>query len=47
VRWQITPAQFDKWNTTKDKVKKEAVMTTMWKMEKLDIKKLQTAFDNT
>jgi predicted 3-demethylubiquinone-9 3-methyltransferase (glyoxalase superfamily) len=45
VRWQITPAQFDKWNTTKNEKKKEAVMQAMWSMVKLDMKKLQAAFD--
>jgi predicted 3-demethylubiquinone-9 3-methyltransferase (glyoxalase superfamily) len=45
VRWQITPADFDKWNTSKNKNKKEAVMTAMWSMVKLDIKKLRAAFD--
>jgi predicted 3-demethylubiquinone-9 3-methyltransferase (glyoxalase superfamily) len=46
VRWQIAPANFDKWNTTKNKAKKEAMMVQMWKMKKLDIKKLKAAFDN-
>lgn len=46
VRWQVTPAQFDKWNTTKNKKKKEAVMHAMWKMVKLDMKALQKAYDN-
>jgi predicted 3-demethylubiquinone-9 3-methyltransferase (glyoxalase superfamily) len=46
VHWQIVPAQFDKWNTTKNKAKKEAMTTAMWHMVKLDIKKLQAAFDN-
>lgn len=46
VRWQITPAQFDQWNTTKNVKKKEAVMHTMWKMVKLDIKKLEKAYQN-
>ena len=45
VRWQIVPAQFDKWNTAKNKSKKEAVMLEMCKMIKLDIKKLKAAFD--
>lgn len=45
VRWQITPAEFDKWNTSKNKAKKEAVMHAMWKMKKLDIKKLKKAFE--
>lgn len=46
VRWQIVPKQFDKWNTTKQTAKKEAMMHAMWKMKKLDIKKLKAAFDN-
>ena len=46
VRWQIAPAQFDQWNTTKNTKKKEAMMRAMWTMKKLDIKKLKAAFDN-
>jgi len=46
VRWQIAPAQFDHWNTSKNKAKKEAMMRAMWTMKKLDIKKLKAAFDN-
>jgi two-component system sensor histidine kinase QseC len=46
VRWQICPADFDKWNTSKNKKKKEAVMHAMWKMVKLDIKKLKAAYEN-
>ncbi len=46
VRWQIVPADFDRWNTTRNKKKKEAVMVEMWKMKKLDLKKLKSAFDN-
>ena len=46
VRWQIAPADFDKWNTTKFVAKKEAMMVEMWKMKKLNIKKLKAAFDN-
>lgn len=46
VRWQVAPADFDKWNTTKNKAKKEAMTSEMWKMVKLDIKKLKAAFDN-
>ena len=46
VRWQIVPAAFDKWNTIKNTKKKEAMMVEMWSMKKLDIKKLQAAFDN-
>lgn len=46
VRWQICPAQFDQWNTSKNKKKKEAMMAAMWTMKKLDIKRLKAAFDN-
>lgn len=46
VRWQVVPAEFDRWNTSKNKKKKEAVMHALWKMVKLDIKKLQEAFKN-
>lgn len=46
VRWQIAPADFDAWNTTTNTAKKEAMMVEMWKMKKLDIKKLKAAFDN-
>jgi len=45
VRWQIAPADFDKWNTSKNKKKKEAVMHAMWKMVKLDLKKLKQAYE--
>lgn len=44
VRWQVAPAEFDKWNTTKNKKKKEAVMRAMWTMVKLDHAKLRKAF---
>jgi predicted 3-demethylubiquinone-9 3-methyltransferase (glyoxalase superfamily) len=45
VHWQVAPAEFDKWNTSKNKKKKEAVMQAMWQMVKLDYKKLKEAFD--
>lgn len=45
VHWQVTPAEFDKWNTTKNQKKKEAVMHAMWKMVKLDHAKLKKAFE--
>ena len=45
VRWQVVPVHFVKWNTTKHTAKKEAMMVELWKMEKLDIKKLKAAFD--
>ena len=46
VRWQIVPVNFDVWNTSKNKKKKEAMMAAMWQMKKLDIKTLKAAFDN-
>jgi two-component system sensor histidine kinase QseC len=46
VRWQIAPAAFDQWNTSKNAAKKLAMTQEMWKMQKLDIKKLKAAFDN-
>jgi predicted 3-demethylubiquinone-9 3-methyltransferase (glyoxalase superfamily) len=46
VRWQIAPADFDRWNTSKNTRKKEAMVAAMWRMKKLDIKKLKAAFDN-
>lgn len=46
VRWQICPAEFDKWNTSKNKKKRDAVMHAMWQMVKLDIKTLKKAWDN-
>jgi predicted 3-demethylubiquinone-9 3-methyltransferase (glyoxalase superfamily) len=45
VRWQICPADFDKWNTSKNTKKRDAVMHAMWQMVKLDIKKLKQAYD--
>lgn len=45
VHWQIVPAEFDRWNTSKNKKKKEAVMHAMWQMVKLDHAKLKKAFE--
>jgi predicted 3-demethylubiquinone-9 3-methyltransferase (glyoxalase superfamily) len=46
VRWQITPGEFDKWNTAKNTKKRDAVMRAMWDMVKLDHAKLRKAFDS-
>jgi predicted 3-demethylubiquinone-9 3-methyltransferase (glyoxalase superfamily) len=46
VRWQIAPVNFEQWNTSKNKAKKEAMTQEMLKMKKLDLKKLKLAFDN-
>ncbi len=45
VHWQIVPAEFDRWNTSKNKKKKESVMQAMWQMVKLDHAKLKKAFE--
>ena len=45
VRWQIFPVKIEKWNTSKNKKKKQAMTEAMWKMVKLDSKKLKEAFD--
>lgn len=45
VRWQIAPAEFDHWNITKNKKKRQAVMHAMWSMTKLERAKLKQAFD--
>ena len=40
------PADFDKWNTSKNTANKEAMMAAMMTMIKLDIKRSKAAFDN-
>ena len=45
VRWQVYPAECEKWNSSKNKRKKQAVTAAMWKMVKLDHKKLKAASD--
>lgn len=45
VRWQVAPADFDKWNTSKNKEKRQAVMHAMWRMKKLDLVQLKRAFE--
>ncbi|HRK06608.1 MAG TPA: VOC family protein [Pseudobdellovibrionaceae bacterium] len=45
VRWQVAPADFDKWNTSRNLKKKQAVMEAMWKMVKLDLKTLKQAYE--
>lgn len=45
VHWQVAPADFDKWNTSKNKKKRDAVMNAMWKMVKLDLKTLKQAYE--
>lgn len=45
VHWQIAPAEFDRWNTSRNKKKTEAVMQAMMQMVKLDYKKLKQAYE--
>jgi len=45
VRWQIFPAEIEKWNTSRNGKKKQAMNEAMWRMVKLDYKKLKKAFD--
>jgi predicted 3-demethylubiquinone-9 3-methyltransferase (glyoxalase superfamily) len=47
VRWQVYPAEIEKWQASKNKKKKQAMNEAMWQMVKLDIKKLKEAFDRT
>jgi predicted 3-demethylubiquinone-9 3-methyltransferase (glyoxalase superfamily) len=46
VHWQVVPAEFDRWNTSKNKKKKEAVMHALWRMVKPDRAKLKKAFES-
>ncbi len=45
LSWQIVPAVMDEMMSDKDKKKVERVMKAMLQMKKLDIKKLQDAYD--
>ena len=45
VRWQIFPVEIAKWHTSTNQKKKQAMTEAMWKMVKLDAKKLKRAFD--
>lgn len=45
VHWQIVPAEFDRWNTSRNRKKREAVMGALMRMVKLDRARLKEAFD--
>lgn len=45
MSWQIVPAKMDKWMTTGTKEQTSRVMTVMLQMKKLDIAKLEEAFN--
>ena len=46
VRWQVFPAEVEKWYNRKNMKKQQAMTEAMWKMVKLDHKKLKEAYDN-
>jgi two-component system sensor histidine kinase QseC len=45
IRWQVFPDQIMKWQTSKNKKKRQAMNEAMWQMVKLDAKKLKAAFE--
>jgi two-component system sensor histidine kinase QseC len=45
VRWQIFPEQIMKWQASKNRKKRQAMNEAMWRMVKLDAKKLKEAYD--
>ena len=46
LSWQIIPVQLMKFMSSKDKKKANAAMQAMLQMRKIDIKKIQQAYDN-
>jgi predicted 3-demethylubiquinone-9 3-methyltransferase (glyoxalase superfamily) len=44
--WQIVPAEIERWLSAKDPAKSDRVMTAVMQMGKLDLKKLQDAYDH-
>ena len=45
--WQIVPTQIDDWLNSGEPVKLQRMFEALWQMKKLDIAKLQAAFDGT
>ncbi len=45
LAWQIVPSILSKWLKHKDNEKKQRMLQTLWQMKKLDIKKLENAFE--
>jgi predicted 3-demethylubiquinone-9 3-methyltransferase (glyoxalase superfamily) len=45
VSWQIVPEKINDWNADKDRAKARRVFEAMLKMEKLDIAKLEAAYN--
>ncbi|HXB40334.1 MAG TPA: VOC family protein [Bacteroidia bacterium] len=45
LAWQIVPSILGKWFKHKNNEKKQRMVQALWQMKKLDIKKLEDAFD--
>lgn len=45
LAWQIVPSVLGKWFKHKNSEKKQRMLQALWQMKKLDIKKLQDAFE--
>jgi len=45
LAWQVVPTLLGKWFRSKNEVKKQRMLQALWQMKKLDLKKLQDAFD--
>ena len=46
LSWQIVPAKIESWLSSKDPAKADRVMAAVLQMVKLDLKKLQDAYDH-
>jgi predicted 3-demethylubiquinone-9 3-methyltransferase (glyoxalase superfamily) len=46
LSWQIVPANIERWLSDEDQEKSARVMAAVLQMRKLDLKKLQDAFDH-
>ena len=45
VRWQVYPAEIEKWQASKHSKKRQAMNEALWQMVKIDLKKLKSAFN--
>jgi predicted 3-demethylubiquinone-9 3-methyltransferase (glyoxalase superfamily) len=46
LSWQIVPAEIERWLSAKDPAKSDRVMAAVMQMGKLDMKRLQNAYDH-
>jgi predicted 3-demethylubiquinone-9 3-methyltransferase (glyoxalase superfamily) len=46
LSWQVVPAEIGRWLSDKDPEKSARVMAAVMQMQKLDLKKIQDAFDH-